>query len=119
MRGVKKRISTPGLPSLNYTCSFEAEKVVEELKGYQNIRVSFVNEGAMTAAFPRYIREHVTGVTFVDMTDEIDEIKAIKSPEEVECIKYSAYLHDESDEGLFRGHQARGQKSLRWLPWED
>jgi len=44
LRGVKKRICTPGLPSLNYTCMFEGEKVVEELKGHKKIRVSFVNE---------------------------------------------------------------------------
>jgi len=75
--------------------------VVEELKGHKKIRVSFVNEGAMVAGFSRYIREHLTGATFIDMTDEIDEIKAIKSPEEVECIKYSAYVHDEAMKACF------------------
>ncbi len=101
LRGVKKRICTPGLPSLNYTCTFEAEKVVEELKGYKNIRVSFVNEGAMVAGFSGTIRRHLTGAAFVDITNEIDEIKAIKSPEEVECIKYSAYVHDEAMKACF------------------
>jgi Xaa-Pro aminopeptidase len=96
LRGVKKRISTPGLPSLNYTHTLEAEKVVEELKGYKSTRMCLVNEGAMTAGFSGYVRQHLTGVTFTDMTDEIDEIKAVKSPEEVECIQYSAYLHDEA-----------------------
>ena len=96
LRGVKKRVCTPGLPSLNYTHVFEGEKVVEEFKNYKKLRVSLVNEGAMVAGFSSYIREHLTGATFIDMTDEIDEIKAIKSPEEVECIKYSAYLHDEA-----------------------
>ena len=74
---------------------------MEELKGHKKIRVSFVNEGAMVAGFSGYIREHLTGATFVDMTDEIDEIKAIKSPEEVECIKYSAYVHDEARKACF------------------
>jgi Xaa-Pro aminopeptidase len=96
LRGVKKRINTPIMLSLNYTCTFDAEKVVEELQVYKNIRVSFVNEGAVTAAFSRYIREHLTSATFVDITDEIDEIKAIKSPEEIECIKQSAWIHDEA-----------------------
>jgi Xaa-Pro aminopeptidase len=101
VRGVKKRISTPIMLSLNYTCSFDAERVVEELQGYKNIKVSFVNEGATATGFSRYIREHLTGATFVDITDEIDEIKAIKSPEEIERIKYSAYVHDEAMKACF------------------
>jgi Xaa-Pro aminopeptidase len=101
LRGVKKRINTPIMLSLNYTCTFDAEKVVEELKGYKSLRASFVNEGAVTAGFSRYIREHLTNATFVDITDEIDEIKAIKSPEEIECIKRSAYIHDETMKACF------------------
>ena len=100
-RGVKKRVNTPIMLSLNYTCTFDAEKVVEELKGYKTLRVSFVNEGAVTAGFSQYIRQHLTGATFVDITDEIDEIKAIKSPEEIECIKRSAYIHDEAMKACF------------------
>lgn len=101
MRGVRKRLSTPIMLSLNYTCSFDAQLVVEELKGYKNCCISFVNEGATTAGFSGYIREHLTGATFVDMTDEIDEIKAIKSPEEIERIKVSAELHDEAMKACF------------------
>jgi Xaa-Pro aminopeptidase len=101
MRGVRKRLSTPIMLSLNYTCSFDAELVVEELKDYKNCCISFVNEGAMTAGFSGYIREHLTGATFVDITDEIDEIKAIKSLEEIERIKVSAELHDEAMKACF------------------
>lgn len=87
--------------SLNYTCSFDAELVVEELKDYKNCRISLVNERAMTAGFSRYVRESLTSAAFVDITDEIDEIKAIKSPEEIERIKDSAHLHDESMKACF------------------
>ncbi len=100
-RGVKKRVNTPIMLSLNYTCTFDAEKVVEELKGYKAFRVSFVNEGAVAAGFSRYIRQHLTNATFVDITDEIDNIKAIKSPEEIECIKQSAHIHDEAMKTCF------------------
>ena len=96
MRGVKKRISTTIMLSLNYTTSYDAQKVVEELKGYKDCCISFVNEGAMTAAFSRTIRERLSGAKFVDVTDEIDEIKAVKSPEEIERIKESAHIHDEA-----------------------
>jgi Xaa-Pro aminopeptidase len=101
LRGVKKRLSTPIMLSLNYSCSFDAELVVEELKDYKNCRISLVNEGAMTAGFSRYVRESLTSAAFADITDEIDEIKAIKSPEEIERIKDSAHLHDESMKACF------------------
>jgi Xaa-Pro aminopeptidase len=94
LRGVKKRISNPIMLSVHYTCAYQAEAVVEELKGYKNCRVSFVNEGAIPAGFTQYVREHLTGVAFVDITDKIDHIKAIKSPEEIERIRYTAYMHD-------------------------
>jgi Xaa-Pro aminopeptidase len=96
LRGVKKRISTPIMLSLNYTCHFEGKKVVEELRGYQNAHICLVNEGAMTVGLVNYIRKHLTSATFVDITDDIDWIKSIKSPEEIQRVKVSAYLHDEA-----------------------
>jgi len=101
LRGVRKRINTPIMLSLHYTCTYHAEKVVEELKGYKNCYISFVNEGAMNTGFSRYVREHLTSSTFVDITDEIDEIKAIKSPEEIKRIKASAYLNDMAMKACF------------------
>jgi Xaa-Pro aminopeptidase len=95
-RGVKKRVSTPIMTSVNFTCSFDAEKIVEELKHYPNCRISFVNEGAIRAGFVNYIRQNMKSATFVDITDEIDLIKAIKSPEEIEHIRDSCYIHDEA-----------------------
>jgi Xaa-Pro aminopeptidase len=101
LRGVKKRISTPIMLSMNYTTTYDGEKVVEELKGYGKCRVSFVNERAMTHGFVGCVREHLTGAQFVDITDEIDAIKAIKSPEEIDCIKASAHIHDEAMKACF------------------
>ena len=101
LRGVKKRISTPIMLSMNYTTTYDGQKVVEELRGYGSCRISFVNEGAMTQGFAGYIREHLTGATFVDITDEIDEIKAIKSAEEIDCIRESARIHDEAMKACF------------------
>jgi len=101
LRGVKKRISTPIMLSLNFTTTYDGEKVVEELKHYRNCCISFVNEGALTAGFSKYVREHLSGATFVDITNEVDEIKAIKSPEEIERIKISAQIHDEAMKACF------------------
>lgn len=101
LRGVKKRLSTPIMLSMNYTTTYDGQRVVEELKGYGKCRVSFVNEGAMTQGFAGYIRVHLTQAEFVDITDEIDVIKAIKSIEEIECIKLSAHIHDEAMKACF------------------
>jgi Xaa-Pro aminopeptidase len=95
MRGVTKRLSSPIMASLNYTCHYDGEMVVNELKAYPNSRISFLNEGAMRAGFVNTIRKNMTSATFVDMTDEVDLMKAIKSPEEIEHIKESATIHDE------------------------
>ncbi|MDX9859865.1 MAG: M24 family metallopeptidase [Rhodospirillales bacterium] len=95
-RGATKRISTPIMLSLNYTCDYDGRKVVEELAPKKGCVIGLVNEGGMTAAFSHTIRTHLTSAHFVDVTEEIDWLKAIKSPEEIERIKYSAYIHDVS-----------------------
>ncbi len=101
LRGVKKRLSAPLMLSMNYTTSFDGERIVGQLAGYGRCRVSFVNEGAMTQGFAGYIRTHLPQAEFVDITDEIDVIKAIKSPEEIERIKVSAHIHDEAMRACF------------------
>lgn len=102
LRGVRKRINTPIMPSLNFTTSFHAEQVVQELEGYKGSRISFVNEGSVPTGFTRHVRARLTNTTFVDITNEIDQIKALKSPEEIERIRYSAYIHDQAMEACFR-----------------
>ncbi len=101
VRGVKKRMSSPIMTSLNYTCNYDADMIVNELKAYPNCTISFVNEGAMRAGFVNTIRKKMTGAKFVDITDDIDLIKAIKSPEEIEHIKDSCYVHDEAMKACF------------------
>ena len=96
MRGVKKRLCSPIMTSLHYTTHYDGQMVVNELRSYPNCRIAFVNEGAMRAGFVNFIRENMTSATFVDITDEIDLIKAVKSPEEIEHIKDTAYIHDEA-----------------------
>ncbi len=101
LRGVKKRVSAPVMPSLNYACALDAEKAVEAVAPHRGCRLCLVNEGGMTAGFAKYLREHLTSAVFVDITDDIDWIKAIKSPEEIERIKENACLHDEAMKTCF------------------
>jgi len=101
LRGVGKRLSAPVMLSMNYTTSYDGERVVAELKGYGTCRVCLVNEGAMTLGFAGYVRTHLTWAEFLDMTDEIDRIKAVKSPEEIGCIRASAHIQDEAMKACF------------------
>jgi Xaa-Pro aminopeptidase len=101
LRGVRKRISTPVMPSLNFAAALDAELVADELSRYPNARICLVNEDAMSAGFSRVLRDRLRSATFVDVTDEIDLIKAIKSDEEIERIKVNAWLHDETLKACF------------------
>lgn len=94
LRGVKKRISVPIIPSLGYTCAFDAEKAVEELSPYKNCRIGLVNLGFISASFYRYVTEHLRGVKFEDATDLVDAIKVIKSEEEIRHIRETCEIQD-------------------------
>jgi Xaa-Pro aminopeptidase len=94
VRGAKKRISVPAIPSLDFSKYFMAEKAVEELRGYKGARIGLVGTSFISAAFYNYVTKHLTGTTFTDATDLVDHIKAIKSDEEIELFKKAAALQD-------------------------
>lgn len=95
LTGVKRRISAPYLPSFAYTKTWDAEKVVEELKPYKNCRVGWVGLGFIAAAFYNYVAKNLKGAKFEDATDMVDEIKAIKSDEEIGFIRQLCLEQDE------------------------
>jgi Xaa-Pro aminopeptidase len=94
LRGVKKRISVPRIPTLAYSCSFDAEKVVEELSRYGKCRVGLVGMGFISAAFYKYLTNNLTAAEFEDATDIVDNIKTIKSDEEIRLIKETCAIQD-------------------------
>jgi len=103
VRGVKKRISVPIIPSLEYSSIFDAEKVVEELSQYKNCRIGLVGMGFISAAFYKYVTEHLSSsVKFENATDLVDNIKAIKSNEEIECIRESCAIQDAAFEHVLK-----------------
>jgi len=108
LRGVRKRISVPIIPSLGYSSIFDAEKVVEELRRYKNCRIGLVGLGFMSATFYRYVSDHLSSTEFEDVTDEIDTIKAIKSDEEIAYIRETCEMQDTAFEyTLTRGAPGR------------
>jgi len=94
LRGVKKRISMPFIPSLGYTNTFDAEKAVEVLADYKNCRIGLVGMGFISAAFYKYVTEHLKGAIFEDATELVDAIKCVKSEEEINYIKETCEMQD-------------------------
>ena len=94
LRGVKKRISVPNIPSLGYSSIYDAEKVVEELARYGNCRIGLVGMGLITAAFYKYVTEHLSAVEFEEASDLVDNIKTIKSDEEINLIRETCAMQD-------------------------
>lgn len=102
-RGLKKRISLPYLPSLEYSTTWDAEKAVEELAPYKNCRIGLVGMGFISAAFYNYVTRHLSSsVKFEEVTDMVDNIKAIKSDEEIKLIMESCAIQEAAFEYILR-----------------
>jgi Xaa-Pro aminopeptidase len=94
LRGVKKRISVPIIPSLGYSSAFDAEKAVEELSRCGKCRIGLVGMGFISASFYKYTTEHLTEARFEDATDLVDAVKVIKSEEEIHLIRETCEMQD-------------------------
>jgi len=53
-----------------------------------------VGMGFISAAFYKYVTQHLSAATFEDATDMVDIIKAIKSDEEIEYIRETCEMQD-------------------------
>jgi Xaa-Pro aminopeptidase len=94
VRGVKKRLSSPYMPSAHYTNNYDAEMAVDVLQKGKKATIGLVGRAFIPVCFVEYLAKHLAGSEFLDVTDQIDRIKVIKSPEEVELIKQTAKLQD-------------------------
>ena len=94
VRGMKKRINVPTLPSLDYSNIFMSEEVVKELAPFKNCCVGWLGTGFISAALYTHVAKNLTSATFVDATDYVDTIKAVKSDEEIKFIKETCTIQD-------------------------
>ena len=94
LRGVKKRISIPLLPALDYSCHWDAEQVVQELAPFGKCRIGLVGMGSISAAFYKHVTEHLVTAEFLNATDLVDDIKAVKSEEEIQLIRETCEIQD-------------------------
>jgi len=101
-RGVKNRWTAPYFPSLHYSSTYDAELVVALLKPIKGGVLGLIAPGHIPAPFYKYLRERLTGFSFVNATDMVDNIKAVKSEEEIELIKKTASLQDKAMDTALR-----------------
>ena len=96
VRGVKQRLGAPYFPSAHYTNKYDAELAVSVLKTKKDATIGLVGKAFIPVSFFEDVSSQLPGCAFVDATDLIDGIKVIKSPEELELIKGTAQLQDET-----------------------
>jgi Xaa-Pro aminopeptidase len=94
--GIKKQINVPSLPSLQYSITYDAEMVVEELKKYKNSHIGLVGMGFIPAIYYNYITKHLDTAVFSDAAELVDNIKAIKSDEEIQHLRTLATTQDDT-----------------------
>jgi Xaa-Pro aminopeptidase len=93
--GVGEIITTSAFPSIDYTQTYDAEAVCDELtrRGYR--RIALVAASAMAHGFVSYVEERLSGnVAVSDETEFVDRVKAVKSAEEIALIKQTAEMQD-------------------------
>jgi Xaa-Pro aminopeptidase len=96
--GIKKQINVPMLPSLQYSITYDAETVAEELGKYKGTQIGLVGMGFIPAAFFNYINIHLNTATFSDAAELVDNIKAVKSDEEIQHLRALAEAQDNTAE---------------------
>lgn len=101
-RGVKNRFTSPYFPSLHYSRQYDAELVASLLKKMEACTVGFVGISHIPSPFHDYLKTQLTNARFVDATNIVDSIKAIKSEEEIELIKRTATMQDQTLEKAFK-----------------
>jgi Xaa-Pro aminopeptidase len=93
--GIGEIITTSAFPSVNYTQTYDAEAVCEELKRRGYRKIALAGASAMAHGFVSRVEVKLSGaVEILDETEFIDRAKAIKSAEEIELIKRTAEMQD-------------------------
>jgi Xaa-Pro aminopeptidase len=93
--GVGEIITTSAFPSVEYSQTYDADAVCQELirRGYR--RIGIAGAGTMPHGFVAHLNSKMSGTAeFSDETDFIDHAKAVKSNEEIALIKQTAAMQD-------------------------
>ena len=94
-RVITNRISIPYFRSLNYTHSYDADAIAKLVKDKNIKKLGIVGMGMVSHVIISTIKEK-TSAEVVNATPLVDKIKAVKSAEELEFVKMSVKMHEES-----------------------
>ena len=92
---VTNRIGSPYFRSLDYTNRYDADIIVDLIKKKNIRKLGLVGMGMLGYYMVSSIKER-TNVELVNATPLVDKIKAVKSPTELEFVKMSVKMHEES-----------------------
>jgi Xaa-Pro aminopeptidase len=92
-RGIGKKCYTSSFSSVDYSASYDAALVLDELRAAGHRRVGLVATAQMQYDFCAHLKAAL-GSDAVLATDFIDAIKAVKSAEEQALIRATAQLQD-------------------------
>lgn len=93
--GVGQLVGVPTFPSVDYTSSYEARAICEDVRKRGYRRIGLYKPNAMPFGMHGTLRDDLPDVDLVDASDFIDHAKAIKSPAEIEVIERAATIQDE------------------------
>jgi Xaa-Pro aminopeptidase len=92
LRGTKRVLTSPYLPSAHYTRHEPGRLALRALDGYRTIGLA--GTAQMPYALGAQLREALPEARFSEESDLLDRIKAIKSPEEQGLIRACARMQD-------------------------
>ena len=94
LRGVKRVLTSPYVPSVPYTAGAAADLALRALVGYEVAVIGLVGTAQMSLAFGERLKSSMPAAAFVEASELMDRIKAIKSEEEQQLIRACAHLQD-------------------------
>jgi Xaa-Pro aminopeptidase len=94
LRGVRKVLVAPQVPTFRTAWAVDAVKAVEALKELRVERLGVVGLGSMPAPYYQYLMKHFPNLVIDEATDLVDELKAVKSDVELRLIMKTAAIDE-------------------------
>lgn len=101
LRGVRRALASPYMPSADYTRHDDARLAVEALRPFAAGKIGLVGTSSMPLAFGDCLRTELDGARFGEATEMVNRVRAIKSAEELDCVRATAALQDAAMRAAF------------------
>lgn len=94
LRGVRRVLASPYMPSTDYTRYDDARLAVDALRPFAAGRIGLVGTGSIPLAFGEHLREQLHAASFGEATGLVNRVRSVKSAEELDCVRATAALQD-------------------------